>query len=119
MDFAQYLNRQIPLAIDREVENSNMVGWVGIYPLDPTRDNVEALFERFKVTLPSIYCKVYRIRVFEIPNDYDESHWLAEEDLFNKSDYFACSISEVEEILQRLCVDSASFKPQGQTSYPI
>lgn len=98
----------------------NLLAWVGVYPLDLSRETTRELLRNHGQAIPLPSVKAYRIRRFEVERvliEQDAS--IAEPDLKNKSNYFVYGDEALELKLQELGTKIEELALSYKSNYPI
>ena len=106
------------LALKLPQRKSGYVHWLGIYYFklwDLNRSRMKAR----GINIPEGIDMAFHIRIFSVPESYDESYWLGESDCSDKESYYFFSIEDVEKKLIDLGINTDELEPQGNTEYPI
>jgi hypothetical protein len=94
--------------------------WVGVYPLDTSRDTTRKLLENHGQALPVEGIQIYRIRLFKVKRDLVERDAsIAEPELEDKADYFAFGDESLEEKLQHIGILIEQLELPYKLNYPI
>lgn len=114
------LHRGQVLATTTTSSRASHLAWVGVYPLDPTRESTRELLTRHGQPLPTSAVHVYRIRKFEVDRKLiEQDASIAEPELENKETYFVYGEQDLEEKLRQLGVDIGQLHLPYKSNYPI
>ena len=114
------LRRGQALAASIASSKPSHLAWVGVYPLDTTRETTQELLRNHgqAVPLPSVHA--YRIRTFEVARALVEQDFsIAEPELENKSNFFAFGEEDLAEKLRQLGVRLEELQLPYKSNYPI
>jgi len=115
-----WLSRGQPLAASIPSNDPTRLAWVGVYPLDLTRETTRELIRNHAQELPAPEVRVYRIRCFEVDRALIEQDTsIGESNLERKLSFFAYGEDELAKRLELLGIGLPQLAPIYQTDYPI
>jgi hypothetical protein len=118
-NFNSIHNGQV-LAASVTSTSADHYAWVGVYPLDTSRDTTRKLLENHGQVLPLEGVQVYRIRLFKVKRDLVERDAsIAEPELEDKVDYFAYGDESLEKKLEQIGIQIEQLELPYKLNYPI
>ena len=114
------LRRGTPLAAELACADPLRRAWIGVYPLDLSRDGAREFLRNAGVHIVPAAGRAYHIRTFEVDRALNEKDvWMSETQLFNRSSYFAFSEEDLIKQLESLHISLDSLEPHHKSDYPI
>jgi hypothetical protein len=114
------LHRGSALAASIACGHGDSLAWVGVYPLDISRETTLGLLERLGQPKPRSGEFLYRVRRFEVAKCLIESDAsISERDLQRATDIFAYGDEGLEEALRQLDLKIEDLTLPYKSNYPI
>jgi hypothetical protein len=114
------LRRGIPLAAEVASADPQRRAWIGIYPLDPSRESTREFLRNAGIHIVPSVGRAYRVRTFEIDRTLNaQDIWIGESELANKTSFFAFTEDDLIRQLESLGTSLESFEPHHKSDYPI
>jgi hypothetical protein len=114
------LRHGTPLAAELACADPLRRAWIGVYPLDLSRDGTREFLRNAGVHIVPAAGRAYHVRTFEVDRTLNERDvWITETELFNRISYFAFSEEELIKQLESLRTSLESLKPHHKSAYPI
>jgi len=114
------LHRGQALATSIPSSGPHMLAWIGVYPLDLTRETTREFLRNNGQPTPLSGVRVYRIRRFEVDLSLIQQNvHVSESQLQNRSNYFAFSDESLVSQLKQLDVNIEQLELPYKSNYPI
>lgn len=114
------LHRGQALATPIKPSSPKYLAWVGVYPLDITRETTRELLRNNEQAVPLPAIHAYRIRWFETHRSFIEQEIsISEPELMNCGQSFAFGDDGLQENLEKLGVSIDDLMPIHKSDYPI
>ena len=98
----------------------NLYAWIGVGPLDLSRDSTIKFLQNRKVKISDPSKPLYLIRLFEAEKKLiDQDVWVCESDLKNKRDFFIQGDEALFAKLSELNIDPDKLEMPSKSKYPI
>lgn len=114
------LHRGKVLAAAIPASRQDNLAWIGIYPLDPSRQaTVEFLRSHGLMVLPG-GASAYHLRTFEVRRQLvDADASISEQEMTNKNSYFAFGDEDLRAKVRALGLAIENFNLPFKSNYPI
>ncbi len=123
MDKIKLLNtfrRGNDVAAEIPSSSPELYAWVGVGPLDLSRDSTIKFLKNRKVKIADPAKPFYLIRLFEAEKKLiDQDVWVCESDLKNKQDFFIQGEESLFAKLSELKIDPEILEMPYYSNYPI
>lgn len=114
------LHRGQVLATSVPSSGTEYLAWIGVYPLDVTRETTRAMLKNQGQAIPLPGTRAYRIRRFEVDRTLiEQDASIAEPELEKKTQYFAFGDDDLVEILLQLGARVEQLELPYRSNYPI
>ncbi|MDR0788294.1 MAG: hypothetical protein LBG44_10590 [Gemmatimonadota bacterium] len=116
-DAFRYLNSGVPLAAEREATSLQRSAWVGVFPLDLSRGDVQQFMRNKGYSSKSVdwACNV---RSFEVDREL-VGKWIYDGDVVDLSDKIVFSENQLVDALKYLVVPIEALDFHYRSDYPL
>lgn len=117
----ELLRRGRRLAASVPPQRSGYLAWAGIYPLDASKCDLEAILTRYGFA-PRLHTsqQAFRIRVFEIQESVAHSNtWFGENDLHSRADVVVIGEHDLMQAMERLGIPPDALDEPWKVDYPL
>ena len=114
------LLRGIPLAAELVCADPLRRAWIGVYPLDLSRDSTREFLRNAGVHIVPAAGRAYHVRTFEVDRALNEKDIsIGESELVNRNSYIAFSEEDLITQLESVGISLESLEPHHKSDYPI
>jgi hypothetical protein len=114
------LHEGVSLAAAIEPSSNDNFAWVGVYPLDLSRETTVELLNRYGQFVPRENIVIYRLRIFEVEKSLVETDCsLSEKDLQGTRNLFARGDADLLAMLQNVGISIEDLALPYKSNYPI